>query len=88
MTPSNFKQANRMFTAPEGMDETQVASIPACALVMNGGPLDGSAMVVVAWKPSEEELKELNNGGLVYLSVLGGLPPHTVGTSFPFVIGE
>lgn len=44
--------------------------------------LDGSRFVVVAWKPTPEELNELNNGGMIYLSMLNGLLPHFLTTDF------
>lgn len=39
MTPINFPEANRPFGAPSGMDESQVATIPAFAGVVEGGNL-------------------------------------------------
>jgi hypothetical protein len=39
-------------------------------------------MVVVAWKPTAEELAALNAGAPVFLTTLGGLPPHFITTDF------
>lgn len=82
MICSPFPEANTTFGCPVGMDPSQVATAPAYVGPIRGGNLDGMPCVVVAWKPTEEELEELNAGGLVYLSVLGGLPPHFICTRF------
>ena len=36
---------------------------------------DGMACITSVWKPSEEELKILNEGGCVCLAVYGSQPP-------------
>ena len=83
MTPIEFAEANVVFGPPPGLEESQCASIPACSYQMVGGPLDGCSIVVVAWKPNAEDLRRLNEGSPVFLSVIGGLPPHYVSTSPP-----
>jgi len=84
MICSPFPEANQKFTAPPDMDPSQVSTAEAYVGSILGGNLDGHTVIVVAWKPTTEELEDLNNGGLVYLSVLGGgLPPHFVCTQFP-----
>ncbi len=82
MEPTDFPQANRRFGPPAGMDESQVQSVPAFAAEAVGGNLDGAAFVVVAWRPSAEDLAALNAGAPVFLSMMGGLAPHYVGVSF------
>jgi hypothetical protein len=84
MIPATFAGSNCTFKAPSDMDETQVLSIDGFLGSIGGGNLDGSQFVVVAWKPTPEELAELNQGGLVYLSMLGGLAPHFITTDFGF----
>lgn len=89
MTPSNFPQATAIIGPPEGMDESQVASIPACRVTLRGGNNDGAEVTVVAWKPDEKEVEQLLNGSLIYLLVMGsGLPPHALSTEFPLVLPE
>jgi len=83
VTPCEFAEANVIFGHPPNLEESQCASIPACAYQMVGGPLDGVEMVVVAWKPDAEDLKQLNEGSPVFLSIIGGLPPHFLSTSPP-----
>jgi len=82
MTAADFPQVNTEFTAPDGLDEAQVKSIPGFAGVVERGSVEGLRLIVVAWKPTEAELERLNAGELIYLTVLGGLPPHFLSTSF------
>lgn len=49
---------------------------------VNGGSVDGSQIVVTAWRPSPEEVKAIIEGSLIFLSFLGGLPPHFATTEF------
>lgn len=64
MEPVNFTGANVTFTAPGCGD------LPARAT-----QVDGKLNITSCWKPSEEELAALNDGGYVCLNVLGGQPP-------------
>jgi hypothetical protein len=47
-----------------------------------GGSVDGAQLIVTAWKPSAVELDDLKNGRPIFLSVIGGLPPHFLTTDF------
>lgn len=76
MTPVDFPECNRVFGAPNDLTESQVAAIPAYTGQIEGGSLDGVPIVVTAWKPDERELALLNAGHPIFLSFLGGLPPH------------
>lgn len=82
MTPIQFPEANATFAPPPDLDESQCMTIHAYVGETQGGTVDGANMVVTAWKPSEHELEMLNAGAPVYLTVLGGLPPHMITTSF------
>jgi len=82
MTPSTFPEANVILGAPDGLTDTQVIAIPAYAGEVVGGSVDGLRLVVVAWKPSAVELERLNQGGDIFLSCIGGLPPHFLSTTF------
>ena len=86
MIPANFPESNCVFGAPSDLDASQVLSIPAFTGTVQGGNLDGSRMVVVAWLPTPAELEQLKNGAPVYLSMLGGLAPHLMTTSFKSAI--
>lgn len=82
MTPAKFPEASTSIGPPEGFDESQIGRIDAYVADIRQGNLDGVSFVVVAWKPSLEELEQLNKGNLVYLRSIGGLLPHYIGTSF------
>ena len=64
------------------MAESQVRTLRCYAGRVSTGSCDGSRMVVTAWQPDARELAALNAGAPVFLTFLGGLPPHAVSTSF------
>lgn len=82
MTPAVPPVYTTVFRAPENMDDSQVGKIAAYHAKVVGGNLDGSDFVVTAWKPSPEDLKALNEGGMIFLSMLNGLLPHFLTTNF------
>lgn len=82
MTPVDFHEANAKYDAPSGFTKSQVVTIAAYQGYVQGGSLDGYHLTVTAWKPSTEELTELNAGKPVFLSFMGGLPPHFATTRF------
>lgn len=82
MTPFEFPQANRFYGSPPDLDEQQVRTIKAYAGVVEGGSLDGVPVVITAWNPSPDEIEKLLAGEPIYLSFLGGLPPHMVTMEF------
>lgn len=82
MTPITFHEANASFKAPTDLAESQVATIMAYCGPIPGGSMDGEKMVVVAWKPSPEEVAAISAGAPVFLTTLGGLPPHFLTTDF------
>lgn len=77
MIPTHFPECNRSFGPPSDLQESQCATIKAF-----GGSCDGVPMTIVAWKPTPQELEAINGGALVYLTCIGGLPPHFLTTSF------
>jgi hypothetical protein len=82
MTPIEFSQANSAFKAPNDLDESQCFTIPAHQRIIVGGNLDGARQVIVAWKPTELDLERLNKGEPIFISMLGGLAPHFLTTTF------
>ena len=82
MTPVDFPEANCNFGPPPDMSESQVIPIRAFKHQVAGGSCDGCDQVVVAWKPSEEELRIIKEGGPIFISMLGGLAPHYPSMSF------
>jgi hypothetical protein len=85
MTPVKFPQANASFKSPNGYDESQVATIPAYVGQLLGGNCDGDDIIIVAWLPSPEEVADIASGKPIFLSVLGGLPPHSLSTAINFI---
>ena len=83
MKPTDFPESNQVFGPPKGMTENQVRSIPAFVTTIQGGGFDGTPAVIVAWKPTEEELIQLASGNPIFITMLGGLMPHHLSTSFP-----
>jgi hypothetical protein len=67
---------------PKGLEESQVHRVKAYQGTVPGPhAIEGLPFTAVAWKPSKEELQDLLNGGNVYLTVIGGLPPHFLTTN-------
>lgn len=85
MQPTEPPVSNKVYTAPEDMEPSQVFSIAAYqGVVPSGNNLEGAGFVVTAWKPNADDLRRLNEGGSVYMSYLGGgLAPHFLSTTFP-----
>lgn len=71
------------FTAPA---EQAVGIEPAVGVVTQPRtPQDlGAPCVRVAWKPTEEEIEQLRDGGTIWLSTWGGLPPHMLEVQPPW----
>lgn len=86
MTPAEFPESNATFKSPPDLPGS-CAPIKGLICEAKGGIWDGSMQVVVAWKPSPQELQDLNEGGVIYLSVMGGLPPHFLCTRITEAIG-
>lgn len=83
MTPIFFPQCNKIFRPPDGMEESQVGSVHCHVRLVLCGSCDGLPQIVIAYKPTVEDLRRINEGGLIYLSVIGdALPPHYLSTTF------
>jgi hypothetical protein len=82
MQPAHFDEITNLLLPPESLGESQCASIPSFQGVAKGGSCDGATVTVVAWKPSPAELAELAKGSSVFITFMGGVPPHFLTTSF------
>jgi hypothetical protein len=82
MNPIDFPETNTTFGPPAGMTESQVQPVPAYCGQVRGGSCDGVEAVVVAWRPTREEIEQIAAGSPIYLTMIGGLPPHFLTTSF------
>lgn len=73
MIPRTIRGANVTFTAPREWDEERNGRcVPLRARVVDG-------TISTAWEPTPEELKLLNEGGSVVLTIWGGPPPVWIG---------
>jgi len=69
MNPIEHISNNHVFKAPEGMKECDDLSVTV-------GNWSGYPCIVSHWKPSPEELKLLNEGKPVQLTIVGrSMPP-------------
>lgn len=82
MTPVQFPEANIRYGPPPDLEESQCMTIHAYQGQIEGGSVDGSTVIVTAWKPSTLELAELMAGKPLFLSFIGILPPHFPCTNF------
>lgn len=82
MKPVTFPEANASFKAPTDLHENQVATIMAYCGPVPGGSMDGEKIVVVAWQPTADEVAAISLGRPIFLTTLGGLPPHFLTTDF------
>ncbi len=82
MVPVDFPEANATFGPPAGLTESQVQSIQAYVGQVERGSVEGVSMVVLAWKPTLQEIEVIKRGGIIFLTVLGRCPPHYLSTNF------
>lgn len=82
MISQTFPESNIKMRRPAGFEESQIGTIDAFLGEVKSGSCEGANLVVVAWKPTPAELEALNKGCPVFLSCLGGLPPHFLTTNF------
>ena len=83
MNPAHFPEANIKLKSPPDMEGSCMEIAAWSGQIMNG-MWDGTQAFVTCWEPTPEELEDLNNGGKVYLSVMGGMPPHNLSTIFQY----
>lgn len=82
MDPVEMPISNATYGPPAGYQESQVRTVSAYRGEIPGpNSMEGDLFVVVAWKPSEEDLERLRQGGLIYMSMVGGLCPHFLTTN-------
>lgn len=82
MKPIYFPESNCEFGPPADMDESQVMKIFAYRGDVQGGSVDGSQQVIVAWMPNSLEKAAIFQGAPIYISMMGGLAPHFLTTTF------
>lgn len=76
MICTHFPAATHQLHKPGNMEDEECRTAPAAIGVDGRFPC-----FVTAWRPTPQELEELNNGGMVYLHIVSnGLPPHYLAT--------
>lgn len=79
MNKTQHKSNNRVLGAPKDWDQDD---LPCDALPVTDVLLGGVPAVASYWRPTAEELKTLNNGGLVVLYVAARtMPPVAIGVT-------
>lgn len=83
MVATAFDEENAVFEKPPDMmaDECDALSVWRGAI----GSHDGPQVVISCWKPTKEELEEINRTGRVWVIVLGqSMPPICPTGTNPF----
>lgn len=81
MNPSSFDESNIYFDKPEGMTYDECGALS----VFQGKDVSGMDIVISCWKPTKEELDEINCTGRVWCYHFGtGLQPHALSGHNPF----
>lgn len=77
-----FPQSNCNFGPPPSLTESQCRTIPAYTGIVERGSLESTKLVVVAHQPTEADRIRIAEGGPIFLTTFGGLPPHFLTTRF------
>lgn len=85
MTPIDFKEKNFVFSKPQSMTNDQCSDLPC----FKGNTDDGLPCIISCWKLSEEDLKDIQITGCVWLYITGHImPPVSIATPYPFVYNQ
>ena len=78
MESTSFEQETRVLGPPPGQTEKDVHSLPVAMVNWAGTTI----AVVSCWKPTKEEMEEIQRTGRVYLAVMGPVMPPVVVDGF------
>lgn len=73
MRAIHFIGVNRVYVAPKGWDEGKHGECHD--LFVAQADEDGLKLCTSVWKPTQQELEILNEGGSIVLQIVGGQPP-------------
>lgn len=82
MNPTHFPQSNINYVAPADLEESQCATVAGYQGKVTGGSIDGSPISVVAWTPTPREVELIKEGKPIFITFVGGIPPHYPSMSF------
>lgn len=81
MKPVDFPEKNFTFGPPPGVSEAEVGNMPC----YKGKESDGWPVIISAWKPTTEELEEINRTGLVWVrNYSTGMHPISISGHTPW----
>lgn len=82
MLPTSFNEENGVLDAPKGMSPDECEPLS----VWRGPMDDGTPVVISCWKPTKEELEEIQRTGRVWIMVMGNTMPPILPVGLnPFV---
>jgi hypothetical protein len=78
MQPTDFPESDAELQKPDDMSDDECGRLPVAVGTRHEGKYP---CIVSAFKPTDEEIDTLVNGGTIYLHVLGtGMPPVRLST--------
>ena len=81
MIAANFEESNLYFDKPEDMSYEECEALSVWA----GHAADGQPLIISCWKPTKEELEEINKTGRIWCFHYGtDLQPHALSGINPF----
>lgn len=81
MNPTSFEESNTYYDKPESMSYEECQALS----VFRGKDVSGADIVISCWKPTKEELEEINRTGRVWCYHFGTLlQPHALSGHNPF----
>jgi len=83
MQPTSFDDSNHVFDKPPNMSYEECEALS----VFVGPDQTGQTVVISCWKPTKEELEEINKTGRVWCWHFGDmLQPHVLDGHNPFKV--
>jgi len=81
MVPTNFTESNQVFDKPLDMSHNECEALS----VFKGFTADHHPIIISCWKPTLQELREINLTGRVWCYHYGNnLQPHALSGTNPF----
>lgn len=84
MIPTSFPESNHVFDKPSDMSRDHCDALSVWVGQVDDGEFQ-SDVIISCWKPTAEELEEINRTGRVWCWHYGsGLQPHCITGTNPF----